>query len=83
MGGQEADYGTVWRCYGTVGDVVSFLTSGEEFASGIKPKLLTVLQDPTSSRLLQLELAATVDAREPFVKATYCLKGDGPLALEC
>ena len=59
------------------------LTSGEEFASSLKPKLLTVLQDPTNSKLLQLELAATVDAGEPFVKATYRLEGDGPLALEC
>lgn len=32
---------------------------------------------------MQLELAATIDAGEPFVKATYRLEGDGPLALEC
>lgn len=32
---------------------------------------------------MQLELAATVDAGEQFVKATYRLEGDGPLALEC
>jgi hypothetical protein len=28
-------------------------------------------------------LAVSVDAGEPFVKATYKLNGDGPLALEC
>ena len=65
------------------GDVVPFLTSDEEFAPALKPKLLSVLQDPTKSKLLQLELAATIDAGEPFVKATYRLEGDGPLALEC
>ena len=65
------------------GDVVPFLTSDEEFAPAIKPKLLTVLRDPTINKLLQLELAATVDPGEPFVKATYCLEGDAPLALEC
>ena len=36
---------------------------------------------PTSR--LQIELAATIDFGEPFVKATYSLEGDGPLALKC
>ena len=30
-----------------------------------------------------VELAATIDAATPFVKATYNLEGDGPLALSC
>ena len=30
-----------------------------------------------------MELAATIDAGMPFVKATYNLEGDGPLALTC
>ena len=30
-----------------------------------------------------VELAVTVDAAMPFVKATYNLEGDGPLALSC
>ena len=30
-----------------------------------------------------VELAVTVDFGEPFVKGTYKLEGDGPLALEC
>ena len=29
-----------------------------------------------------MELAITIDAREPFVKATYWLEGDGPLAFK-
>jgi len=33
--------------------------------------------------MLQIELAATVDFSEPFVKATYWLEGNGPLALNC
>ena len=32
---------------------------------------------------MQLELAAIVDAGEPFVKATYQLEGDGALAFRC
>ena len=31
---------------------------------------------------MKIELAATVDAMEPFVKATYNLDGDGPLTLQ-
>ena len=30
---------------------------------------------------MKIELAAVVDYGEPFVKATYNLEGDGPLAL--
>uniref|UniRef100_A0A1X7T8Q5 HAT C-terminal dimerisation domain-containing protein n=1 Tax=Amphimedon queenslandica TaxID=400682 RepID=A0A1X7T8Q5_AMPQE len=32
---------------------------------------------------LQIELAVTVDAGEPFVRATYYLEGDGPLVFSC
>lgn len=46
-------------------------------------KLLAILQDPQEKKLLQVELAVTVDAGMPFVRATYMynLEGDGPLAL--
>ena len=37
----------------------------------------------SSSKELLLELAVTVDAGEPLVKACYKLEGDGPLAFEC
>lgn len=30
-----------------------------------------------------MELAAVIDAGEPFVKASYTLEGDNPLALNC
>ena len=45
-------------------------------------KLLQVFDDPAKTRKLKIEIATTVDAMEPFVKATYKLEGDGPLSLE-
>ena len=44
-------------------------------------KLLAILKDPPKCRKLKMELSVTVDAMEPFVKATYALEGDGPIAL--
>ena len=35
------------------------------------------------TRSLKVELAVIVDARKPFVEATYKLEGDSILALEC
>lgn len=64
------------------GDISLFLTSDEDFAPTLRAKLLAVLENPQQKMLLKLELAATVDAGELFVKATYRLEGDGPLALE-
>ena len=43
-------------------------------------QLLEILDDPGNCRKLHMELAITIDAGEPFVKATYRLEGDGPLA---
>ena len=59
------------------GDVESFREIEDLPPS--KVKLQEILQDPPSKRKLMNELAMTIDASEPFVKATYCLKGDGPL----
>lgn len=44
-------------------------------------KLLEILNDPPKYRKLKMELTITIDAMEPFVKATYFLEGDGALAL--
>ena len=44
-------------------------------------KLLAILEDPPKCRKLKMELSMTVDAMEPFVKVTYTLEGDGPIAL--
>ncbi len=41
-----------------------------------KIHFLEILNDPT---IIQIELAITVDAGEPFVKATYRMEGDCPL----
>ena len=46
-------------------------------------KLLSILRSPHEKKLCQVELAATIDAGMPFVKATYNLEGDGPLVLNC
>ena len=59
------------------GDVPSFLECEDLPPS--KTKLLVILNDPPKNRKLQIELAITVDVGEPLVKATYRLKGDGPL----
>ena len=60
-------------------DVVAFLSS-----RGLPPatstKLLEILHDPPKYRKLKMEIAITVDAMEPFVKATYELEGDDALA---
>ena len=44
--------------------------------------LLQVLDDTAKTRKLKFEIATTVDAMEPFVKAIYKLEGHGPLSLE-
>ena len=49
----------------------------------ILPQLQEILSDPQQHMLLKLELAATIDVGEHFVKATYFLEGDGPLIFNC
>lgn len=44
-------------------------------------KMLDIISNLAKFRKLQIELAATIDAMELFVKATYVLEGDGVLAL--
>ncbi len=55
------------------GDVCSFLQNDELPPS--KLKLLEILHDSPKNRKLQMKLAMTIDAGEPFVKAAY---RDGP-----
>ena len=64
------------------GDIQSFLEEASVSPATVD-KLLSVLRDPQEKKHLQVELAATIDAGMPFVKATYSLEGDGPLALTC
>ncbi|KAK3725261.1 hypothetical protein QZH41_001278 [Actinostola sp. cb2023] len=49
----------------------------------ILPQLQEILSDPQQHMLLKLELAATIDVGEHFVKATYFQEGDGPLIFSC
>ena len=62
--------------------VTAFLTANRD--TGTAPattrKLLDIIAN--SEAKLKIEIAATVDAGEPFVKKTYSLEGDGPLVLE-
>ena len=61
------------------GDIEPFLRqNNDHIGPTTRPKLLSFFADQQKLALLQL-----VDWGEPFVKATYFLKGDGPLALEC
>ena len=60
-------------------DVLPFLKENPELAPSTHRKLLAILNDTQKSFMLQLELAAVLDAGELFVKATIKLEGDGTL----
>ena len=78
---------SLWECQKQLlelfGDIYTFLRacSDQSIAPKSLDKLLQLLLH--SSKELMVELAVTVDAGEPFVKATYILEGDGQLAIEC
>ena len=42
-----------------------------------------MLANAQTKMLLQIELAAVVDAGKPMVESTYILEGDGTLAWQC
>ena len=63
------------------GDVEQFIKETNELAPATLDKLKQILSDPMKNVQLKMELAVVIDAGEPFVKATYTLEGDGPLAL--
>ena len=65
----------------TFSDVKKFLER-DDLPPATSTKLLQFLDDPAKTRKLIIEIATTVDAMKPFVKATYKLEGDGPLSLE-
>ena len=56
--------------------VSSFLDKTDLPSSKLK---LEIISDPPKNCKRHMELAITIDAMEPFVKATYNLEGDGPL----
>ena len=65
------------------GDVKPFLQRNTDIGPSTRPKLLAFFEDSQKLNHLKIELAAVVDWGEVFVKATYNLEGDGPLALTC
>ena len=65
----------------TFSDVKKFLER-DDLPPATSTKLLHVLDDPAKTRKLRTEIATTVVAMEPFVKARYKIQGDGPLSLE-
>ena len=62
-------------------DVEGFLRSSDNLSPATVRKLLEILNDSVKKVQLRIELAVIIDAGEPFVKGTYNLEGDGPLAL--
>lgn len=62
-------------------EIEPFLRQNVDIGPATRPKLLSFFDDRQKLGLPQLEIAATVDWT--FVKTTYFLEGDGPLALDC
>ena len=53
------------------GDVQLFLEEHTSISPATRGKLLAILQNPQDKAHLMVELAVTIDAGMPFVKATY------------
>ena len=67
-----------------LGDLQSFLEENTSISQVTRGKLLGMLRNPPREGLSHGQLAVTVvDTALPFLKATYVLDGDGPLALSC
>ena len=67
------------------GDVARFVEEAKDtkVCPQLLPQLQAILSNPQRLMNLKLELAATIDVGEHFVKATYLLEGDGPLIFAC
>ena len=65
------------------GYIQPFLESNTDISPATRAKLLSMFSDEQQKSYLMVELAVTIDVAMPFVKATYSLEGDGPLALTC
>jgi len=57
----------VWQ----FGDVHPFLQEQTGLSPGTRSKLPQIMADPLKNAWFQIELAAVIDAGEPFVQATY------------
>lgn len=70
----------IYQLHKTFGDVSSFLHR-DDLPPATTAKLLRIVEDKSMCRNLKMEISITVDAMEPFIKVTYTLEGDGPIAL--
>ena len=66
-----------------LGDLQSFLEENTSISPATRGNPLGMLRNTQEKPYLMVELAVTVDTALPFVKATYVLDGDRPLALSC
>ena len=57
------------------GDIKPFLEENEDIGTSLHSKLLSFFHTPQTKSKLQIEITATVDWGEPFVKACYDLEG--------
>ena len=55
----------------------------KDFGLHLRSKLLSFFDNLHITSQLWVEIAATVDWGEPFMKLCYTIEGDGPLPLEC
>ena len=59
--------------------VTAYISANEDVALATTTKLLNIIANNEAQ--LKIEIAATVDVGEAFVKEIYSLKSDGPLAV--
>ena len=85
----ETRWWSKWEVYHQLmvqfGDVARFVEEAKDakVCPQLLPQLQAILSEPQRPMNLKLELAATIDVGEHFVKATYFLEGDGPLVFAC
>lgn len=73
-----------WSEWEVIRDVMLYFADIEPFLrENICSKLLALFNNPQLTSKLKVEIVATIDWGEPFIKACYTLEGDGPLSIEC
>ena len=70
------------RVWGDVIKILDELKAASIYEAGSAVEAYQMLTDIHTVSKLRVELAAVVDGAQPFLKACYCLEGDGPLAFE-
>ena len=83
--GDNFDFEVYHQLMVQFGDVTRFVEEAKDakVCPQLPPQLQAILSEPQRPMNLKLELAATIDVGEHFVKATYFLEGDGPLVFTC